>query len=192
MPSPRLAASAAHIASTRAVPESSMRRRYPTVSGRTDRGTLRAMADRPLASYATLAAAFNAGLGAALVTAARRGRLDRRLGVDDVVRMGFATHKISRLVSKSAVTGFIRAPFVHLDEESGSNSVQESPRGSGLRRSVGELLTCPECTDQWVAGGLLAGLLHAPRTTRAVTSLYTALALADLLQYVYAGTKRRA
>ena len=74
---------------------------------------------------------------------------------------------------------------------SGTNSLEETPRGSGLRRSIGELVSCPECTGQWVAGGLLAGMLHAPKATRAVTSLYTALALADLLQLVYTGLKDR-
>jgi len=106
--------------------------------------------------------------------------------------MGVATHKIARVLVKDSVTSFLRAPFVRLEEKSGTNSLEESPRGEGLRRSIGELVSCPECTGQWVAGGLLAGMLHAPRTTRAITSLYTALALADLLQFVYVGLKERA
>jgi hypothetical protein len=146
---------------------------------------------QPLASYATLTAAFGVGLAASLVGAARRGRLGG-LSVKDIVTMGVATHKISRLATKGSVTSFVRAPFVHLEEKRGAGSLDESPRGDGLQRSVGELVSCPECTDQWVAGGLLAGMLHAPRTTRAITSMYSALTLADLLQYVYAGLKRRA
>ncbi len=146
---------------------------------------------QPLTSYATLTATFGVGLGAALATAARRGRLND-LGVGDVIGMGLATHKIARLATKDSVTSFVRAPFVHLEEKTGSNSVKEKPRGRGLQRSLGELLSCPECTGQWVAGGLLAGMLHAPRTTRAITSMYSALTCADLLQYVYTGLKRRA
>jgi hypothetical protein len=147
---------------------------------------------KPFGGYAILTSTFNAGLATALVVAARRGRLPERLSVDDVVRMGFATHKLARVMTKDAVTSFMRAPFVHLEEQSGANSLEESARGQGLRRSIGELLSCPECTGQWVAGGPLAGLLHAPRTTRAVTSLYTALAVADLLQFAYTGLKSRA
>jgi len=146
---------------------------------------------QPLASYATLTATFGIGLAAALVGAAKRDRLND-LGVGDVIGMGLATHKLARLVTKDSVTSFVRAPFVHLEEKSGSVSLDERPRGRGLQRSIGELLSCPECTGQWVAGGLLAGMLHAPRTTRAITSMYSALTCADLLQYVYAGLKRRA
>jgi hypothetical protein len=46
--------------------------------------------------------------------------------------------------------------------------------------------------DHWVASGLMLGLLHAPRTTRLVCSLYSGLAVADVMQYVFAGLKSRA
>jgi hypothetical protein len=118
--------------------------------------------------------------------------LPERFHTIDLLGVALATHKIARLVTKDAVTSFLRAPFVRLEEKEGTNSLEETPRGQGLQRSLGELLSCPECTGQWVAGGLLAGMLHAPRATRAVTSLYSALAVADLLQYVYTGLKNRA
>jgi hypothetical protein len=148
--------------------------------------------EQPFGSYATTAAIFNIGMVTAFVTAKRRGRIPERFRFVDMVAMGFATHKIARLVTSDSVTSFIRAPFVHLDEKKGTNTIKESPRGHGAQRSMGELLSCPECTGQWVAGALLAGMLHAPRVTRSITSMYTALALGDLLQFIYSGLKRRA
>lgn len=148
--------------------------------------------EQPLGSYLALAALWNTAFGAALIAAARRDRLPERLRVDDVLGMAFATHKLARLVTKDSATSFIRAPFVHLDEKSGSNSLAEHPRGRGLQRSLGELLTCPECSGQWIAAALAAGMLHAPRATRAITGTFTALAVGDLLQFVYAGLKSRA
>ena len=148
--------------------------------------------EQPLGAYAALTVVFGAGLSAVLAAAARRKRLPERLSTADVVGMALTTHKVARLITKDSVTSFARAPFVHLEEKSGTNSIDESPRGSGLQRSIGELVSCPECTGQWVAGGLLAGMLHAPRVTRAVTAMYSALAVADLLQFVYAGLKERA
>lgn len=148
--------------------------------------------EQPLHAYAALTLVFGGGMTAALAAAARRGRLPERVPVTDVAAMALATHKIARLLTKDSVTSWLRAPFVRLEEKSGTNSLEESPRGRGLQRSLGELLACPECTGQWVAGGLLAGMLHAPRTTRAVTSLYSALAVGDLLQFVYTGLKNRA
>lgn len=148
--------------------------------------------EQPFEGYAVLMATFTSAMAANLLLAHRRGRLPSRIDAGDIAGMAFATHKIARVLTKDAVTSVVRAPFVRLEEKPGTNSVEEHPRGRGLQRSLGELLSCPECTGQWVVGGLLAGTLHAPRATRAITSMYSALAVADLLQYVYAGLKRRA
>lgn len=148
--------------------------------------------EQPLEEYAALTGVFGATMAITLLAAARRDRLPERFRPGDIAGMALATHKIARLLTKDAVTSFVRAPFVRLEEKSGTNTLDEKPRGRGLRRSLGELLSCPECTGQWVAGALLAGMLHAPRPTRAVTALYSALTFADLMQFVYAGIKRRA
>ena len=64
--------------------------------------------------------------------------------------------------------------------------VNEKPQGRGLRRSLGELLSCPSCTGQWVAAGFTAGLLLAPRPTRAVAAMFSAYAIAEFLHLGYA------
>lgn len=147
---------------------------------------------QPLGAYAALTTVFGAGLAAALIGADRRGRLPAELGTKDILVLGVATHKIARLLTKDSVTSFLRAPFVRLEDKSGTNSVTEQPRGAGLRRSIGELVSCPECTGHWVASGLVVGLLHAPRVTRVIAGLYASLAIGDMLQFVYVGLKSRA
>ena len=131
-------------------------------------------------------------MAAALISAHRRQRLPNTLTFGDLATMTLATHKIARLITKDSATSFLRAPFVRLVKKEGSNSLLEQPRGHGLQHTLGELLTCPECTGQWVAGGLTVGMLHAPRLTRVVAGMFTALAGADLLQFVYSGLKSRA
>jgi Protein of unknown function (DUF1360) len=138
---------------------------------------------RPLGSYALLATAFNAGLGA-FVTA-RRDQLPERIAPYDLVLMGAATHKLSRLIAKDKVTSPLRAPFARYKGEAGPGEVSEEPRGSGLQLAIGEMLTCPYCLGQWVAAGLLAGLVEAPRTTRFVAALFAAHGVSDALQVVY-------
>ncbi len=157
-------------------------------------GPFRGYSDEPqsLGSYLALATVFNGAFATALIAAHRGGRLPDALRFGDLAGVAFATHKIARLITKDSATSFLRAPFVRLEEKDGSNSLVEHARGEGAQRTLGELLTCPECTGQWVVGGLTAGMLHAPRVTRAITGMFTALALADLLQYVYAGMKSRA
>ena len=132
-------------------------------------------------------------MSAALIAAARRNRLPASVDWSDVVVLGFATHKLARILTKDAVTSVIRAPFVRLDQKSGSNTFEERARvGAACADTVGELLSCPECTGQWVVGGLAAGLLHAPRATRAIAGMYTALDDRRFPAYGFAAMKRRA
>ena len=56
--------------------------------------------------------------------------------------------------------------------------------------AAGELITCPFCLAQWVATGLAAGLVFAPRATRLVMSTFSAVAGADFLQYAYASLQQ--
>jgi Protein of unknown function (DUF1360) len=44
---------------------------------------------------------------------------------------------------------------------------------------------------QWVATGILAGLAVAPRATRFVCSIFTAVAIGDFLQILYKGSEEK-
>ncbi len=147
---------------------------------------------QPLGAYAALAVVLNVAFVAGLVSAHRRRRLPKKLDPAEIVLLGVATHKLARVLTKDSATSFLRAPFVHLEAKSGSNSIDEHARGTGLQRALGELLSCPECTGYWVASGLILGSLHAPRVTRTVASMYASLAIGDIMQYVYSGLKSRA
>jgi Protein of unknown function (DUF1360) len=144
---------------------------------------------KPLAEYAASTAVFNALM--ATVLAAGRDRLPERVGLGDVVLMGVASHKLSRLVAKDRVTSFLRAPFVRYEGEGGPGEVSESPRGTGVRRTVGELLICPYCLGQWVSAGYATGLLFAPRATRFVGSIFAGLTVSDFLQVAYKAGQER-
>jgi hypothetical protein len=141
---------------------------------------------RPLGAYAALAGAFSAAFGGALVAAARNGGLPERIGAGDLFMLGVATHRVSRTLARDRVTSFVRAPFTSHVESAQFGEVNEKPQGRGLRRSLGELLSCPSCTGQWVAAGFTAGLLLAPRPTRAVAAMFSAYAIAEFLHLGYA------
>jgi hypothetical protein len=140
----------------------------------------------PFASYAAFAATFNAALAGAVVVARRSGRdLPERVEPGDLVLIGAASHKLSRLVAKDRITGFVRAPFTELQGRGAPAEVEERPRGRGLRRAVGELLVCPYCLGLWVSGGFHAGLLFVPRSTRFAASVLSALTISDFLQAAF-------
>jgi hypothetical protein len=146
---------------------------------------------RPLAAYSVLTASFGAALAGAVLEAARRDKLPGQIGYGDIVLTGVATHKLSRLIGKDRVTSFLRAPFTRYQEPAGHGELEEEPRGTGLRLALGELLVCPYCLGQWVAGGLVGGLVFAPRATRVVTGMYTALTISDFLQMAYKAAEER-
>jgi uncharacterized protein DUF1360 len=98
---------------------------------------------------------------------------------------GLATQKASRLIAKDKVTSFIRAPFTRFQEGSGQGELEEAPRGSGMRYAIGELLVCPYCLAQWVAGGIAVGHVFAPRATRFLSAMWAAQAIADGVQVAY-------
>jgi hypothetical protein len=108
------------------------------------------------------------------------------------VLIGTASYQLSRLISKKKVTSFVRAPFTELEGKGAPAELEERPRGSGLRRAMGELLVCPYCLGLWASGGFHAGLLFAPRTTRFSASVLTAMSISDFLQLAYRAAEQRA
>jgi Protein of unknown function (DUF1360) len=149
-------------------------------------GVTEGYADKPipLRSYAALAAVFNVALATGI--AATREDLPERFGPTDLVLLGVATHKFSRLVAKDRVTSFLRAPFVRYEGEAGPSEVSETPRGQGAQRAIGELINCPFCLGMWIASGLGLGFVAAPRVTRFLAGVGAALAVADFLHLAHA------
>lgn len=139
----------------------------------------------PLGPYAGFIVVYNAALGGTLLSARLLGRELPRPTAGDVVLFGVATHKLSRLLAKDKVTAAIRAPFTEYEAKGGPAEVEERPRGHGLRRAVGELVTCPYCLDQWLAAAFAAGSVYAPRGSRLVAGVFASVALADFLQLGY-------
>jgi len=142
--------------------------------------------ERPLGSYAILTGTYGTALAGSLAALRARGHeLPERFTAADVLLVGIASHKLSRLIAKDKVTSFLRAPFTRFQESSGHGEVEEQPCGHGLRLAVGELLVCPYCLAQWVATGMALGLIGAPRLTRLLSTIFVAHTLADFLQVAY-------
>ncbi|GAA4598655.1 hypothetical protein BJY16_002793 [Actinoplanes octamycinicus] len=150
---------------------------------------------RPLAGYLVAMGAYGA-LAAGLAAAAKlTGRTPpERPALGDVVLISIATHKLSRLLAKDAVTSPLRAPFTRYTEPAGAAELNEEVRdeGSSVKHGIGELLTCPFCLAAWVSTGLTGGLVLAPRLTRLAATALTATAVSDFLQMAYSMAKEKA
>jgi hypothetical protein len=143
---------------------------------------------RPLGGYVVVMAAFGAILsGAAGLAFATGRRLPEGIGPWDLLLIAAGTHKLSRTLTKDAVTSPLRAPFTRYQDTGGPAEVMEEVRHrDGLRHSIGELITCPFCLDVWIAAGFTIGLVFAPRLTKLVAAALTAVTGADFLHLLYA------
>ncbi|HEY4571763.1 MAG TPA: DUF1360 domain-containing protein [Kribbella sp.] len=158
-----------------------------TESVRSEADEYRQGADRPLGGYALAMTVFAGVAGLAGAIAALWGTTSRRISPYDLLLMTAGTHKLARLVAKDAITSPLRMPFTRYEDTGGPAEVMEEVRTQGqIRHTVGELISCPFCLAVWVATGFSIGFLFAPRVTRVVASMLTAVAGADYLQLVYA------
>jgi hypothetical protein len=148
--------------------------------------------DRPLGGYAALMGLYGVAVTAGAVALRRRNQRLPEVRPFDIALVGIATHKVARRMSKDSVTSPLRAPFTRYEGVAGPAELKEKVRGSGIRKAVGELISCPFCLSQWVSTGFVFGLLSAPRATRWTASVFTSLALADFLQFAYAWAEQRA
>jgi len=145
----------------------------------------------PFRTYATMATAFNAAFSGGLLAARRSGRLPERIETRDMLLIGIASHKLSRVLTKDKITTFLRAPFTEYQGRGGPAEVEERTRDGEVRGAIGELLVCPYCMGLWSSGAFHLGLLFAPRVTRVVASTLTALTLSDFLQIGYKAAENR-
>ena len=148
--------------------------------------------EQSLQSYTVLAGVFNLIFAVFLLLAKGTGRLPERIATRDILLLGVATHKLSTLIANDAVTSFIRAPFTELQEKESPKSVDEKPRGTGFRYSIGELVTCKFCMGQWIASFFTYGLIFAPAVTRLVASVFAVVTVSDHLHQTYKALTNRA
>lgn len=145
---------------------------------------------RPLAGYVLVMAVFGALVAGAVGLAKASGRRLPNVGPFDLVLLALGTHKLSRIISKDAVTSPLRAPFTEYKEPGGPAEVlEEARKTSQIRHAIGELITCPLCLDMWIATGFALGMVFAPRFTRLVAFTFAAVTGADFLQFAYAAAQ---
>jgi hypothetical protein len=94
--------------------------------------------------------------------------------------------QVCRILSKDPVTSPIRAPFTRYEELQAPAELHEEVRGTGVQKTLGELLTCPFCLAPWFAMLLSGGWVLSPTLTRMVTAAGTAVLGSDMLQYGFA------
>jgi hypothetical protein len=109
----------------------------------------------------------------------KKGSLD--LKPFDLVQLSLATYRMGRLVAYDKVTETYRLPFTKTESDAYGASDTVVPRGEGIRRAMGELISCPICAGTWIASALVYGLHLAPGPTRALLAIMSSIGAAELL-----------
>ncbi|MHB1837420.1 MAG: DUF1360 domain-containing protein [Solirubrobacteraceae bacterium] len=148
--------------------------------------------ERPLGGYLALTGTYVGGCGAFAVWMRATGReLPEQISNRDLLLVAVATHKAARLIAKDRVASTLRAPFTRFQGDAGPGEVDEAARGRGMRRAIGELVTCPFCIGMWISTAFLGALTVAPRPARWAASVLTVLTGADVLQLAYAKAEQQ-
>ena len=144
-----------------------------------------------LIEYASMLAFYVASVAAVTGIAMEQDRLSRRISLLDLALLGIATHKLSRIVAKDRITSILRAPFVNYIRSAGAGEVEEEPRGRGIQRGIGQLISCPYCMAPWCATALRFGLVFAPRVTRFLAGILAIVATSDFLHRAYLAAREK-
>ncbi|MFE3500020.1 DUF1360 domain-containing protein [Kitasatospora sp. NPDC059146] len=148
--------------------------------------------EQPIGGYLAVMVGYLGCVGVLTASARRARRPLPTPGPWDVLLTAGAVHRLSRLVAKDPVTSPVRLPFARFRGQAGPAELAEDVRGTGVRRAIGELVTCPFCAGLWISTGLTAGQVLAPEVTRLVSAGLSALALSDLLHFARAGLQEAA
>jgi hypothetical protein len=125
--------------------------------------------------YAAINAVY-AALAAGLLYATRERAADDPIAVRELVPLSAATFALSKVIAREKVGTWMREPFVDQDGH------PPQPTGRGLRRAVGELVTCTRCVGAWSALGVVGLRVYTPATGRTVANVLAASAANDFLQ----------
>lgn len=141
--------------------------------------------DTPLASYAILAGLYSLWTGSLLLAESRKPTGLSGLSANELLLLGVATHKLSRLIAKDRVISPLRAAFTRFDKSAGAGELEEDARGEGMQKAIGQLITCPFCMSPWVAAALATGWAVAPRATRIVCGMMAIVGVSHFLHHAY-------
>ena len=127
--------------------------------------------------YAALNAVYAALLAGVVVATRNRGARDDPITGPELIPLSAATFALAKVIAREKIGTWVREPFVEEEPFDG-----QRPAGRGIRRAVGELVTCTRCVGAWSALGIVGLRLASPSSGRVVTNVLAVSAANDWLQ----------
>jgi hypothetical protein len=105
----------------------------------------------------------------------------------NLLLLSLASFRLTRLLIFDKITEFIRAPF--FDEISEENAVGEIevyylPKKTGIKKFLGELLSCYWCTGIWASAGIVSMFLLSANFSAAIILILAIAGLASILETI--------
>ncbi|HEX8064912.1 MAG TPA: DUF1360 domain-containing protein [Thermoleophilaceae bacterium] len=125
--------------------------------------------------YAAINVVYATLLAGVVIATRERARSDP-IAMRELVPLSAATFAVSKVVAREKVGSWLREPFVDQDGH------PPRPEGRGIRRAVGELVTCTRCVGAWSALGVVGLRLARPDAGRSVANVLAVSAGNDWLQ----------
>jgi hypothetical protein len=105
----------------------------------------------------------------------------------DFILLSLATFRLTRLFVFDNITQFLRKPFIHEYEErleDGTIETYIEVKGTGIRKFVGELLSCYWCTGVWCAAIMYGGYSTVPIYFSPIIIILSIAGCASILETV--------
>ena len=134
-------------------------------------------------AYVTLVGLFLGMLGV-FVSRERKERHVFDPHPRDILLIALATFRAGRVTAFERVTEPFRDPVTETVPDAYEAGEYVIAEGTGVRKAIGELVSCPICVGTWVASALVYGLRVAPGPTRLVAAILGVSGLAEMLNAV--------
>ena len=98
-----------------------------------------------------------------------------------------ASFRLTRLIVYDTIIGFIRRPFHEMIEEELPDGTKETYlkiKGTGVRKWIGELISCYWCTGVWCSAFLYIGYLLWPLGFEPLIIIFAIAGVAALIEVV--------
>ena len=112
------------------------------------------------------------------------GRLPTNIGPFDLVLLGLAAARLTDIISTDQIMEWLRRPFVKMETTEIAEREVETRTGRwrGLKKVIGDLLSCPWCVGVWVAASLTYAYFLLPAVIWVFILIMAIAEIGSLLQ----------
>jgi len=108
----------------------------------------------------------------------------------NIALLALASFRLTRLLVFDKITEFIREPFFDEFEEENEEGVLEVyylPKKSGVKKFMGDLLSCYWCTGIWVSTFIVVAYYISPEYSTPIILILAVAGIASILEALVQG-----